>query len=64
MLSVLDTLAAKVTRIKSTGDKAAARALVAAFVDAKAGAWADLRPVITERWQRAPRASFVYSFRR
>ena len=28
------------------------------------GAWADLRATITERWLRAPKASFVYSLRR
>jgi hypothetical protein len=37
--------------------------MVRAFVDAK-DAWADLRAVITERWLRAPKASFVYSIKK
>lgn len=46
--------------IKGRGDKAAAQKLVTEFVD-KDGEWKQLRAVITERWLRAPRASFVYA---
>ncbi len=59
----IEKLAARVMRVKGAGDKKDALAMVAAFVDAK-DTWADLRGVITERWLRAPRASFVYSIRR
>ena len=45
------------------GDKADAQAMVRDFVDAK-GEWAKLRDVITERWLRAPKASFVYSIKK
>ncbi|MFO0760499.1 MAG: hypothetical protein U0359_28725 [Byssovorax sp.] len=46
--------------IKGRGDKASAQKLVAEFVD-REGDWSKLRAVITERWLRAPRASFVYA---
>ncbi len=45
---------------KSRGDKAAAEKLIADFVDAKDD-WEKMRGTITERWLRAPKASFVYS---
>lgn len=52
-----------VARSKSRGDKAAAEALVAKYVDGP-GPFADLKKTMTERWQREPKASFVYSIRR
>jgi hypothetical protein len=45
---------------KARGDKAAAEKLKADFVDAK-DEWEKVRAAITERWLRAPKASFVYS---
>lgn len=45
---------------KGRGDKAAAEKLKADFVDAKDD-WEKVRADITERWLRAPKASFVYS---
>ncbi len=59
----VDKLAARVLKVKGAGDKKGADAMVAAFVDAK-DAWADQRAIITERWLRAPKASFVYSIHR
>ena len=55
----VEALARRVFGIKSRGDRQDARALQAAFVDAE-DAWAAERAIITERWLRAPRASFVY----
>jgi len=52
-----------VAKIKGSGDKAGAEALVAKYVDTP-GAYADLKSTITERWLRQPKASFVYSIRR
>lgn len=59
----VDKLAGRVLRVKGKGDKKDALAMVAAYVDDK-GPWSELRAVITERWLRAPKASFVYSIRR
>lgn len=59
----VDALAARVLKVKGTGDKKDALAMKAAFVDGK-DAWGDLRGVIAERWLRAPRATMVYSVRR
>jgi hypothetical protein len=56
-VKVLDTT---VLKIKGGGDKKGAEALKAEWVDAKDD-WAKLRDLITERWLRAPKASFVYS---
>jgi hypothetical protein len=42
------------------GDKAAAVKLREKYVDSS-GDWQKLRAVITERWLRQPKASFVYS---
>ena len=58
----VDAMAARVLRIKARGDRKDAEALKAAFVDAK-DEWTRLRGVITERWLRAPKATFVYSVR-
>jgi hypothetical protein len=53
-------LEAQVLEIKASGNKEGAERLKAKFVDST-GDFAALREVITERWLRAPRASFVYS---
>jgi hypothetical protein len=53
-------LATRVLKIKGSGDKKDAEALKAQWVDAKDD-WAKMRDVITERWLRAPKASFVYA---
>ena len=52
-----------VLQIKASGDKARAEQLKAKFVDAKDD-FAQVKATITERWLRAPKASFVYSIRR
>lgn len=52
-----------VAQAKSRGDKAAAEALVAKYVDG-AGPFAEMKKTMTERWLREPKASFVYSVRR
>lgn len=52
-----------VSKIKGSGDKPGAEALVAKYVDAP-GAYADLRKTIADRWLRQPKASFMYSIRR
>ncbi|MDX2012906.1 MAG: hypothetical protein SFW67_22095 [Myxococcaceae bacterium] len=56
----VDALANRVLMAKGKGDKKDAEAMVAAFVDAKDD-WAKTREVITERWLRAPKATFVYA---
>ena len=60
---MIDKLEARVLAAKAKGDVKDMNAMRAAFVDGK-DAWADLKAVITERWLRAPVASFVYSLRR
>lgn len=52
-----------VLEIKASGAKARAEKLKAEFVDAK-DEFDGVKAVITERWLRAPKASFVYSIRR
>ena len=54
------TLETTVLEIKASGDKARAEQMKADFVDSK-GDFSALRAAITERWLRAPKASFVYS---
>jgi hypothetical protein len=49
--------------IKARGDKARALELRAELVD-KDDEWKRLRGVITERWLRAPKATFVYAVER
>lgn len=49
-----------VVSVKGRGDRAGAEKLKADFVDANDD-WAKLRALVTERWLRAPKASFVYS---
>ena len=58
--AAVDGLAKRVFQIKARGDRKGAEALIAKHVDAK-DEWAALREVITERWLRAPKASFVYA---
>jgi len=58
--STIEAMAKRVFGIKARGDKADAEALKARHVDAK-DAWAAEREIITERWLRAPKASFVYA---
>lgn len=53
-------LETQVVQAKARGDKKAAEGMKAQWVDAK-DEWAKLRDVITERWLRAPKASFVYA---
>ena len=53
-------LARLVFGIKARGDRAAAERLKQQWVDAE-GAWKEQHELITERWLRAPKASFVYS---
>jgi hypothetical protein len=52
-----------VLSVMSRGDKADAIALRQKYVDVD-GEWKRLRGVITERWLRLPRATFVYSIAR
>lgn len=56
----VDTLAKRVLMAKGKGDKKDAEKMVAEFVDAK-DEWAKQRELITERWLRAPKATFVYA---
>jgi hypothetical protein len=58
----VDVLSKVVLGIKGKGDKAGAEALKAEFVD-DTGEWSKARAVITERWLRAPKASFVYAIK-
>lgn len=53
-------LAQQVLQIKGQGNRQAAEGLKQQWVDG-AGPWKDRRDVISERWLRAPKASFVYS---
>jgi hypothetical protein len=52
----------RVVKAKGTGNKADAEKMKAEFVDGQ-GEWKKLRDVISQRWLRAPKASFVYSVR-
>ena len=61
--SSVDALAKRVLKAKGTGDKADAEKMKAELVD-DTGEWKKLRDVITERWIRAPKATFVYSVRK
>lgn len=58
----VDALAKRVLMAKGKGDKKDAEAMVAEFVDAQ-DEWAKRRELITERWLRAPKATFVYGVR-
>jgi hypothetical protein len=58
--AAVDDLARLAFGIKSRGDRALAEKTRDEFV-ASGTKWAELRGVIEQRWQRAPRASFVYA---
>jgi len=58
----IQALETKVLQIKATGDKAGAEKLKTEFVDGK-NDFAKIRDVVTERWLRAPKATFVYSLK-
>ena len=58
--AAVDDLARLAFGVKSRGDRALAEKTRDEFV-ASGTKWADLRGVIEQRWQRAPRASFVYA---
>lgn len=60
--SAVNDLAKTVLHIKGAGDKALAEKMKKEFVD-DAGAWADMRALIQDRWLRQPKASFVYAVR-
>ena len=60
--TVIAALERRVLRIKGAGDKADAELLKASYVD-DTGNFRDLRGVITERWLRVPKNSYVYSIR-
>src|SRR6185369_6700533 len=57
MAGATQKLIGVVAKIKGSGDKAGAEALVAKYVDAP-GAFADLRKTMSERWMRQPKQSF------
>lgn len=59
----VEALSKQVLGAKSRGDKAAAEALKARHVDAE-GEWKQLRATLTERWLRAPKATYVYTLPR
>lgn len=61
--AAVEALATRIVKVKAKGDKKDALAMKAAYVDAKDD-WSDLRGVIAERWLRAPKASFVYAFKK
>ena len=50
----------QVLEIKSQGDRARAEKLKATWVDAD-GDWKKVRALISERWLRAPKGSYVYA---
>ncbi len=59
----VDALAKRVLMTKARGDKAEAEKMKKEFVDAQ-DEWAQVKATITERWLRAPKATFVYSIKR
>ncbi len=58
--AAIDKLTTGVLGIKGRGDLAGAHKLIANFVDSKDD-YAKVRSAIAERWQRFPRASFLYA---
>lgn len=58
--AAVEALESTVLRIKSRGDRAAAEALLAKYVDGKDD-YATIKAAISERYLRSPKASFVYS---
>jgi hypothetical protein len=59
----VDALTKRVLMAKGKGDRKDAEAMVAEFVDAK-DEWAKRRELITERWLRASKPTFVYTVKR
>ena len=59
---VIESLERRVLHIKGAGDKGDAELLKARYVD-DTGTFRDLRGVITGRWLRVPKNSYVYSVR-
>lgn len=57
----VESLERTVLQIKARADKPSAERLKARFVDAKSDAFAELKQTISQRWRRAPQATFVYS---
>jgi hypothetical protein len=62
MPAAIDALETAVLRIKARADKAAAEKLKADFVDGK-NDFTAIKDIVTDRWLRAPKATFVYSLR-
>ena len=60
MPAAVKALETTVLQIKAKADKSAAERLKAEFVDAK-DEFGNIRDTVTERWLRAPKATFVYS---
>lgn len=56
-----ERLAALALGLKARGDRAAAEAMVARYVDAAAGPHAETRRIVTERWRRFPDTTFLYA---
>jgi len=62
MPGAVEALETAVLRIKARADKPAAEKLKADFVDGK-NDFSAIRDIVTDRWLRAPKATFVYSLR-
>ena len=62
MPAAIQALETAVLRIKARADKTAAEKLKADFVDGK-NDFAAIKDIVTDRWLRAPKATFVYSLR-
>lgn len=60
MSAAVQALENTVLKIKAKADKTGAQQLTAQFVDGK-NEFAKIKEVVTERWLRAPKATFVYS---
>lgn len=58
--AAVESLEKTVLAIKASADRAGAESLIARYVDAK-DHFADIKGVIAQRYQRTPRAVFVYS---
>ena len=62
MPAAIRSLETTVLKIKATGDRTGAENLKAEFVDGN-NDFGKIKTVITERWLRAPKATFVYSLK-
>jgi hypothetical protein len=62
MPAAVQALDTSVLKIKATADRVTAEKLKSDFVDSK-NEFAGIRDIVTERWLRAPKATFVYSLR-